>query len=88
MRCAVRNQHKLIASLGTTLTDLILNSVNEHFRQAQHIIEQTYEGEPFNVIRVVSINPSEYSAFEFYVIEKKYDMYRLAYKQAIKITIQ
>lgn len=83
MRCALRNQHKLIVAFGSDYIDIMIKSINEHFKLAKEIIEYTYESEPFKVIHVQSVQPNTDTILEFYVISKKFDMYILAYKSAM-----
>lgn len=73
-RYALRNQQKITATFGKSYTDLLLESLDYYFANAKHIEVHDYEGEKYRVIRT--------EKFEFYVIEKKYDVYKLAYKSA------
>ncbi|MBR8535427.1 hypothetical protein KDU71_07630 [Carboxylicivirga sediminis] len=82
-RYALRNQQKIQQAFGVDFLRLLLASLKEHFNSHIEIEEHTYDNEKFRVIHVPNVQPNTDSFFEFYVIAKKYDVYRLAYKSTM-----
>lgn len=83
MRYALRNQKKIIASLGGDYCNLLLKSIAAYGGKKDTEPEQEIEGEPYRTIEIESVKKD--TKFVFYVISKKYDVYTLAYKQQITI---
>lgn len=81
-RYVLRNQHKIEKAFDKEYLNLLLKSLDEHFNKYSEIKEHEYYNEKFKVIHVDNAQPNTDSFFEFYVIEKKFDVYRLAYKSA------
>lgn len=79
-RYALRNQQKISDTFGKDYTELILKSLDYYFANANQIVMYDYEGQPYSIIHVDNVQPNTDMFFEFYVLEKKYDVYRLAYK--------
>jgi len=81
-RYALRNQKKITNAFGKDYTELLLKSLDFYFANAKYIEEHDYEGENYKIIHANNVQPNTDSYFEFYLIEKKFDVYRLAYKSA------
>ena len=81
-RYALRNQKKIADAFGNEYLELLLKSLDTYFATAKHIEEHTYEQEDYRIIHANSVQPNTDTFFEFYVIERKFDVYKLAYKSA------
>jgi hypothetical protein len=82
-RFALRNQKKIAESLGKDYLDLLLRSLKEHFSKTEVIEEHTYETLKQKVVHVQSVQKNTDTTFEFVIIGKTYDVYRLAYYSAM-----
>lgn len=80
MRYALRNQNKIEAAYPGTI-GRILNSLSSHFTPEREIVPME-SGEEFPIIIVDDVGHSM-NMISFYVIEIKYDVYRLAFKEFI-----
>lgn len=74
-RYALRNQQKIADKLGKNTLDNLLKILDNHFSNAKSIVMDIDDKEPHATLRIDN--------HEFYVIEKKYDIYRLAFKRTI-----
>lgn len=81
-RYALRNHKKISNAFGEKYLKLLLKSLDNHFSTNEIIEEKDYPSEKLKVIWVDNVQPNTDSFFEFYVIGKTFDVYRLAYKGA------
>jgi hypothetical protein len=83
MRFALRNQQKIVKSFGVDYLNLLLASLEKHFRDNETIKEETIQGWDYKVIYVYSVAPNSEIDFQFFVVSKRYDVYLLAYYSSI-----
>ena len=83
MRFALRNQQKIVKSFGVEYLNLLLGSLEKHFKDNEIIKEETIEGGKYNVIYVHSVAPNSEIDFQFIIVSKKYYVYLLAYYSSI-----
>jgi hypothetical protein len=83
MRYALRNQDK-IEKAYPGMISLLLESLTEHFSAGAEIVP-IESGEEFPLLIISGSNASlrEINLIAFYIIEIKYDVYRLAFKEFI-----
>jgi hypothetical protein len=84
MRYALRNKSKIAAAYSPDILKLIIKSLTSHFEKNEVIVLScpSVGTEPYPLLFVD--NPErEKSTIVFYVIEIKYDVYRLAFKKFI-----
>lgn len=81
MRYALRNQEKIKAKLGEEKLQRIIKSLNIFFEDVIEIpVEPSEEEYPLLIINDV-VHPI--NSIEFYVLEIRFDVARLAFKQII-----
>lgn len=78
MRFALRNKQKIEKALSGDCLSRIVFSLELHFSENREIETKVIAGEPFPVL-VIS-NTSGEGEIEFYVVARKYDVFRLAFK--------
>jgi hypothetical protein len=83
MRFSLRNQNKIIKSLGNDYLQLLLNSLKKYFSDNETVKEETIEGGKYTAIFVPSTAKNSEIDFQFIIIDKKYDVYNLAYYSSI-----
>jgi hypothetical protein len=90
MRYALRNQEKIAAAYSTDyLQQHIIASLYKYFANtSDEVIEdalefQTINGKEYQVLQINDIE-DERCMFEFVIIGRKYDVFRLAYNGRIK----
>jgi len=83
MRFALRNKNKIVKSFGLDYYNLLIDSLTQYFKDRTEIPEHTLGSvEKYKFIFVPNIQPNTDSEFEFAIIEKTYDVYKLAYYSA------
>lgn len=83
MRFALRNKSKLVKSFGVDYYQLLIDSLTQYFKDRKEIPEHSLGGvDKYKFIFVPNIQPNSDSEFEFAVVEKTYDVYKLAYYSA------
>jgi hypothetical protein len=80
MRYALRNQQKIEAAYPGTI-GRILKSLSAHFESGKEILPME-SGEEFPIIVIDDIGHSM-NMIAFYIIDIKFDVYRLAFKEFI-----
>lgn len=80
MRCALRNQKKIEAAYPGMIKR-ILDSLKSHFEKNE-TIEIFDSGEEFPLILISDVGHTV-NIIAFYVLEIKFDVYRLAFKEFI-----
>jgi hypothetical protein len=83
MRFSLRNQNKIIKSLGNDYLQLLLNSLEKYFKENETIKGEMIEGGKHNAIFVHSVAKNSEIDFQFIIISKKFDVYNLAYYSSI-----
>ncbi|MDD4970842.1 MAG: hypothetical protein PHT07_15550 [Paludibacter sp.] len=83
MRFTLRNQPKIIKSLGDDYRNLLLRSLEEYFKKNDTIEVYQIEGGKYNAIFVPSVAKNSEIDFQFVIISKQYDVYNLAYFSSI-----
>lgn len=83
MRYALRNQKKISSILGADFLKELLQSCDWHFANCEiKIIQKHPDNEPYNMIEVY--NGKLDTTYVFYIINKKFDVYTLAFKKEVK----
>ena len=84
-RYALRNQHKIKASLGEEYLKLLIDSLDQFFRKAETIdlVKNEPDKDKHLYLLVPSVHPSSEIEFQFVLIRKMYDVYNLAYYSSI-----
>lgn len=82
MRFALRNKQKIEKALSGDCLNQIVLSLEQHFSRNLEIETKEIAGEPFPVL--VINNASGEGEIELYVVAKKYDVFRLAFKGFIE----
>ena len=84
MRYTLRNRNKIETAFGSEFLRWLILSLNEHFKNNEIITpDPNYVNQPYPIILVNNVQPKTDSTFELYIIEIKYDVYRLAYKSCM-----
>lgn len=82
MRYALRNQTKIKESLGDDLLLRILESLKQAFILWGDNITEIVEGQPYPILTIGDAGHT-CNLVAFYVISKKYDVYKLAFKEFV-----
>jgi hypothetical protein len=83
MRFALRNKNKIVNDFGLDYYNLLINSLTRYFKTRIEIPEYNLSGvKGYKFIFVPNIQPNTDCEFEFAIIEKTYDVYKLAYYSA------
>jgi len=82
MRYALRNQNKIIGSLGSDFLKILISSLDLHFKNVKFKEEFNSDVKPYPVITIDSVKSG--SKLDFHIIGKKFDVYTLAYKPEVK----
>lgn len=80
MRYALRNKQKIAAAFSEELVNQIVKSLDNHFERFDI---KTEKGGKYDTLTIKEIDSDRYMVF--YVIGKKYDVYRLAFKQIYRV---
>ena len=75
-RYALRNQQKISDTFGVDYLNDLLSSLDTYFAKAEYIEENSDRDEPNNFLK----SPHEKGFYEFWIINKKYNIYQLALK--------
>lgn len=81
MRYSLRNQSKIKDKLGNMSLELLLESLNKHFKENTVIEEIKSTEVNYNTIEVKGITGNKYIMC---VVGKTYDVYNLAFYKEIK----
>lgn len=82
MRFALRNKQKIEKALSGDCLSRIVLSLEQHFSSNLEIETKEVAGEPYPVLAIN--NASRKGTIEFFVVGKKYDVFRLAFKGFIE----
>jgi len=83
MRFSLRNQQKIKDSLGEDYLNLLLASLEVHFKTTPELKRHRYATVGYDMIHVPNIQPKTDSCFEFAIIKQTFDVLNLAYYSAI-----
>lgn len=90
MRYALRNQEKIASAYGTDyLQQHIIASLYKYFADAseeeiEEVLEyQTINGKEYQVLQINDV-ADEDAMFEFVIVGRQYDVFRLAFNDRIK----
>lgn len=82
MRYALRNQEKIKQAYDAKILARIIASLDAHFKTHPEIATERFDGESRETLIVNDIGHSV-NVIAFYVLEIKYDVYRLAFREFI-----
>ena len=84
MRYALRNQHKIAKAYSNQVLKRIIRSLDLYFGKKTNLDNDTklIEGDKYKTLFIDDIEHST-NIIAFYIIEQKYDVYRLAFKEFI-----
>lgn len=83
MRFALRNKQKIEKALSGENLNRIVLSLEQHFSNSGKIEPKEIAGEPYPVLTIK--DASGEGAIEFYLVARKYDVFRLAFKGFINL---
>jgi len=78
----LRNQHKIKAVLGDEKLKIIKDSLQAVIDSNEDIKPEQIEGSKYNIIMIDDVS-GENSMIAFYIIEAKFNIYRIAFKEFI-----
>ena len=83
MRYALRNQHKIAKAYSNQVLKRITRSLDAYFKKQRADFGEDakrIDGDKYDTLIINDIDHST-NLIAFYIIEQKYDVYRLAFKE-------
>jgi len=78
----LRNQHKIKAALGDKKLNRIKDSIKAVMNSSEDIEPQQIEGSEYDIIMIDDVSGID-SMIVFYIIEAKFNIYKIAFKEFI-----
>lgn len=83
MRYALRNKQKIKEALGEDILSRIISSLDDHFKKNPDKLEtEDMDNEPYPIL-LINDSGHSFIMIAFYVIDSKYDVCKLAFKEFI-----
>jgi len=78
----LRNQHKIKAALGDEKLKRLKDSISEVMNSDKQIEPQQIDGSEYDIIMIDDVSGID-SMIVFYIIEAKFNIYKIAFKEFI-----